>query len=93
MDIKEAFGARVKELRLQKKIKLSQEQLAADAGIDRTYMTSVENGKRNISIVNQEKIINALGVTLSKFFDSEIFNKKSRTSKSSSKRKQVNSNL
>ena len=73
MDIKEAFGARVKELRLQKKDKLSQEQLAADAGIDRTYMTSVENGKRNISIVNQEKIICALGVTLSKFFDSPIF--------------------
>lgn len=81
MDIKEAFGARVKELRLQKKDKLSQEQLAADAGIDRTYMTSVENGKRNISIVNQEKIINALGVTLSKFFDSPIFLNSKKKSK------------
>lgn len=81
MDIKEAFGARVKELRLQKKDKLSQEQLAADAGIDRTYMTSVENGKRNISIVNQEKIICALGISISKFFDSELFTSKKRIKK------------
>ena len=81
MDIKEAFGARVKELRLQKKIKLSQEQLAADAGIDRTYMTSVENGKRNISIVNQEKIICALEISISKFFDSELFTSKKRSKK------------
>ncbi len=81
MDIKEAFGARVKELRLQKKDKLSQEQLAADAGIDRTYMTSVENGKRNISIVNQEKIICALGISIAKFFDSELFTSKKRSKK------------
>ena len=69
MDIKETVGKRIKYLRNQ--IGISQEELADRAGIDRTYITSVECGKRNISIVNVEKIANALGVTLSKLFDFE----------------------
>ncbi len=74
MKIEKKFGARVKELRLKKK--LSQEALAHEAGIDRTYMTSVENGKRNISIQNIEKIIKALGVSFSEFFNDKGFKKK-----------------
>ncbi|WP_050636644.1 helix-turn-helix domain-containing protein [Candidatus Stoquefichus sp. SB1] len=66
-DIKIAFGKRVKELRLQKGI--SQEKLANIAGVDRTYMTQVENGKRNISIENVRKICIALNVSISDFFD------------------------
>lgn len=66
-DIKLAFGKRVKELRLQKGI--SQEKLANIAGVDRTYMTQVENGKRNISIENVRKICIALNVSISDFFD------------------------
>jgi transcriptional regulator with XRE-family HTH domain len=66
MKIEEKFGARVKEIRLKKGF--SQEALANEAGIDRTYMTSVENGKRNISIQNIEKIITALNVSFSEFF-------------------------
>lgn len=69
MDIQQQFGQRVKELRNQKGI--SQEALAHLAGIDRTYMTSVENGKRNISIRNIEKIIRALDCSFTVFF-SEI---------------------
>lgn len=48
MNIKEKVGNRIRELRLIKK--LSQEALANIAEIDRTYVTSVENGRRNISI-------------------------------------------
>ena len=59
--IKQKVGARVRELRNQKG--LSQEKLALAADIDRTYIASVESGKRNISIVNLEKLI--LRVTLS----------------------------
>ena len=58
---------RVKELRSQ--LGKSQEELADLAGLDRTYITSVECGRRNISIVNIEKLSNALGVTLKDFFD------------------------
>lgn len=67
MDIKILVGKRVKELR--SKLGKSQEELADLAGLDRTYITSVECGRRNISIVNIEKLSNALGVSLRDFFD------------------------
>ena len=67
MDIKIAVGKRVKELR--NKLGISQEELADIAELDRTYITSVECGKRNISIVNVEKLANALNVRLSEFFN------------------------
>jgi len=41
--------------------------------LDRTYIASVECGKRNISIVNIEKISNALGVSLKELFEDESF--------------------
>jgi len=71
MDIIVSFGLRVRELRKAKGI--SQEGLAFDADIDRTYLNSVENGKRNVSIKNVEKILLALDVSLSEFFNSSYF--------------------
>lgn len=67
MDIKISVGKRVKELR--NKLGISQEELADLADLDRTYITSVECGKRNISIVNIEKLTIALNVSLKEFFD------------------------
>jgi transcriptional regulator with XRE-family HTH domain len=66
MDAKQRIGRRIKELRNSKKI--SQEQLALKAEIDRTYMTGVENGKRNVSIMLIERIIKALDTTYEEFF-------------------------
>lgn len=66
MDIKQTVGKRVKELR--NKNNMSQEELADSAQLDRTYISSVERGKRNISIVNIEKLANALNVSLADFF-------------------------
>ena len=71
MDIKQKIGKRIKELRALKGF--SQEELAARAEIDRTYVNSVENGKRNISIVNIEKIAKALKTDLAVFFDEQKF--------------------
>jgi transcriptional regulator with XRE-family HTH domain len=71
MDIRIIVGARIRELRLQ--MKISQEALANIAEIDRTYMTSVENGKRNISIINLEKIVKALNTDLTTFFKDDAF--------------------
>lgn len=67
MDIKLLVGKRVKELR--NKLGVSQEELADMVGLDRTYITSVECGKRNISIVNIEKLAIAFQVSLHEFFD------------------------
>ncbi len=60
------IGNRIRELRTQ--TGLSQEKFAQKIGMDRTYFASVELGKRNISIVNIEKIANGLNVTLSELF-------------------------
>ena len=70
MEIQQKFGKRLKELRLQSN--LSQEALALKAEIDRTYMTSVENGKRNISIKNIYKILTALDISFFDFFNSNF---------------------
>jgi|PersoiStandDraft_1058852.scaffolds.fasta_scaffold07731_5 transcriptional regulator with XRE-family HTH domain len=58
-----AFGKAVRRVRKTKKI--SQEKLAALAGINRGYMGSVERGERNLALQNMEKIARALGVKLS----------------------------
>jgi len=71
MNVKAKIGLRIKEFRGQKG--LSQEALAHIAELDRTYINSVENGKRNISIVNIEKIANALEVSLKEFFSHTDF--------------------
>ena len=64
--ITDKIGNRIRVLR--NRTGLSQEKFAQKIGMDRTYFASVELGKRNISIVNIEKIANGLDVTLSEFF-------------------------
>jgi transcriptional regulator with XRE-family HTH domain len=71
VNIQEKVGQRIRELRYAKD--LSQEALAHLADLDRTYITSVENGKRNISILNIEKICKALKVPIEEFFRSKLF--------------------
>lgn len=56
--ITDKIGNRIRELRSH--TGLSQEKFAQKIGMDRTYFASVELGKRNISIVNIEKIANGL---------------------------------
>ena len=73
MDIKIKVGQRIKELR--KTILLSQESLANKADVDRTYVTDVENGRRNVSVEILERLISALDVTVSEFFNSKEFKK------------------
>lgn len=71
MEIKEKIGKRIKELR--EITSMSQKDLAYSADLDRSYIASVENGSRNISIVNIEKIAIALNVSLKEFFNNEKF--------------------
>ncbi|MFZ1749900.1 MAG: helix-turn-helix transcriptional regulator [Saprospiraceae bacterium] len=71
MDIKIKIGQRIKELR--DIANMSQKDLSFAADLDRSYIASVENGQRNVSIVNIEKIASALGVTLKNFFNNAEF--------------------
>ena len=73
MDIKLKIGQRIKELR--KELNLSQEGLAYKAEVDRTYVTDVENGRRNVSVEILERIIAALKISINEFFNSKEFKK------------------
>lgn len=70
-DIRTRLGNRIRVLR--KELKLSQEAVALKAGLDRTYVASIECGNRNVSILNIERIATALNVTLAEFFDADEF--------------------
>ncbi len=66
-NIKFKFGCTVKKLRAQKGI--SQEKLADLSGLHRTYIGSLERGKRNVSLENINKLAIALDCKISTFFD------------------------
>ncbi|MBS1769722.1 MAG: helix-turn-helix transcriptional regulator [Acidobacteria bacterium] len=66
MDIRVRLGLRIRQVRIDKG--MSQKDLAYEADLDRSYIASVENGQRNISIVNIEKIAKALGISLKILF-------------------------
>lgn len=73
MSIKVEVGKRIRELRNE--MGISQEALANKAEIDRTYVTDVENGRRNISIENLHKLVIALQIEFKDFFNAPNFNK------------------
>lgn len=56
------FGERVREIRTQKG--LSQEQLAHIANVHRTYIGMIERAEKNITLINIEKIANALQINI-----------------------------
>lgn len=78
MDVKIKIGQRIKELR--ELSAMSQKDLAYAADLDRSYIASIENGQRNVSIVNIEKIATALNVTLKDFFYNNEFENDTRSS-------------
>ena len=66
-NIQLSFESHIRKLRTEKGF--SQEKFALHIGMDRTYYASVEAGKRNISIINIQKIANGLDISLSKMFE------------------------
>lgn len=57
------FGKACKEYR--EEMNISQEKFALSIGMDRTYYSSVEAGKRNVSIQNIKKIADGFGISIS----------------------------
>ncbi|MXV38351.1 helix-turn-helix domain-containing protein [Flavobacteriaceae bacterium Ap0902] len=63
MEIKVQFAKRIKELRYEKG--WSQEYLANKADLDRTYLQSIESGKRNVSLEVINKFSKAFNISIS----------------------------
>lgn len=63
LELMAAFGKRVR--RLRSSVGLSQESFAELCGLDRTYVSSIERGKRNVSLLNIAKIARALKIPIS----------------------------
>lgn len=66
-DITVRFGRRLRDLRNE--LGQSQEEFAHRCGLDRTYISGIERGRRNVSLRNLEVIAGALGLTLSELMD------------------------
>lgn len=66
MDLGIYFGAAVR--RHRELLRLSQEELAVRAAIDRTYISGVERGVRNPTLEVMQRIAQALGVDLDVIF-------------------------
>ena len=60
MDVRQRLAANVR--RLRKQTGLSQEKFAIEHGLDRTYVSAIERGRRNPTIVVVERIALALDV-------------------------------
>jgi transcriptional regulator with XRE-family HTH domain len=56
------FGLRLRQVRKRRGV--SQEKLGDMAGLHRTYVSSIERGERNVSLVNIERLAMALGVDM-----------------------------
>lgn len=61
-----SFGRKVQMRR--KELKLSQEQLAEEAGLHCTYIGMIERAEKNVTLVNIEKIAKALKISIPELF-------------------------
>ena len=68
-DVLGIFGRRVRALRTT--LNLSQDQLAELTDLDRTYISGIERGKRNVSLRNIVKLAHALQVSPSELLNTE----------------------
>ena len=65
-DIRVRFGKAIRKRR--QKLGVSQEAFADTCGLDRTYIGGIERGERNVSLINIERIAEALRISLSELF-------------------------
>jgi len=76
-DARRLVGQNIRRLRLAAKI--SQAELAARMGVDRAYISGLELGHRNPTVVTLWHLAQALGVAIGMFFDE----RRKKTAKSS----------
>ena len=64
-----SLGSKIRRARFEKDF--SQEELAFRAGLDRTYITGIEKGERNISVITLRKITDALRIEPQSVFNGQ----------------------
>jgi transcriptional regulator with XRE-family HTH domain len=67
MDLRAVVGRNIRRLRKEKG--LQQDALAHDAGVHPTYMSGIENGRRNMTLAVLERVARSLGVPESELVD------------------------
>lgn len=65
-EVKQIFGQRLRNIRLEKG--MSQEELAFQSSFDRTYISGIERGQKNPSLITIETLADALDVNTDSFF-------------------------
>jgi len=65
--VTERFGDKIRKLRKERG--LSQEKLAELSGLDRTYISGIERGLRNVALRNIEALAQALQISISELFE------------------------
>ena len=73
MELQVKIGERVTELRKIKK--LSQQKFSYEADIERSFLTHIEKGRKNISVGTLQKLTAALDISIKDFFDTKDFSK------------------
>jgi transcriptional regulator with XRE-family HTH domain len=66
MDVRKVIGWNIRKLRVEQD--LSQERLALEAEIDRSYVGRVERGSENVTLSTLEALARVLGVPMSTLF-------------------------
>jgi transcriptional regulator with XRE-family HTH domain len=91
VDLSRYVGPAIRSFRLE--AELSQEELAARADLDRTYISGVERGRRNPTVETLQSIVHALGIGLDSLFgrarelaNSSVHATRKRRGRSSKKR-------
>lgn len=70
MDIRKLFGANVRRYRVA--AGLSQEAVAARMGVDRAYVSAIERGAQNVTLLSLWEIAQALSVRPKDLFDEHV---------------------
>jgi transcriptional regulator with XRE-family HTH domain len=67
MDVRDRVGRNVQRIRREREF--TQEDVSHRANVHQTFLSGLENGKRNVSIVVLERIAKALNVDIAAFFE------------------------
>jgi len=67
MDVRRVIGANVRRFRLD--ADLTQARVAEIMGVDRAYISALERGERNPTVLSLWQVSEALGIHIARFFD------------------------